>query len=358
MSATSEDKLLAFLDDICQGHRSLQDCIAEAPDLRDDLLALSPLLDLATDYSASAPIDDDTRLRLRSQLRAAITSNGHNPEASKDVLRELGHKPWLTGVFAWPLDRLSTIGQLAVGHAAWLPAITAGVGAAVAGGAVVYAAQTAGPESPLYPVRQVVQTVSETFVPASSPVATPQPTATLQATSTATPGIVTAAGRSAILRTDEGRERERDTGLGRSALASAAPKPGSEAQGRGLGAGGEQREPTSPGAVVQGATHASGDRGRSPSPSASPSSGSPSASSGDGGRGPGSPSPSASSRDGGSTSPSPSPSIVASTILRSSSSPSPSPSGSSGSGSSRWIRLVRWIWFQLRCLGLQLIWQF
>ena len=302
MTPASDDLLLSCLDDVCAGRRTVEHCAAEHPDLRPDLLALSPMLATARHHQDRPPMGEEARLRVRAGLRAAMGVNGHHPAEGKNVLRDVGRKPWLGALFAWPLDRLAFVAAVAGGHAGLLPAIGAGVGAALASGAVVYASQTAPPASPLYPVREAVHAVTQTWAPAPTPTPsraaspTPMPTAQVAASPTAVIRRVDA--RHAVVTPDAPGMREREAegpgpqetppGLARQ-QANASPRARGEEER-------ELRLASAAPTVATGGRQGSNshDGGGTPSPSASSTSGH-GGGSHDGG---GSPSPSASSSSG------------------------------------------------------------
>jgi len=364
MTPAPNDLLLTCLDDIRAGRLTLDECASQHPELRQDILALATLVGAGQDYSALEDIDDGTRARVRAGLRAAMGVNGHHPAQSARLGRELGRKPWLGAIFAWPLDRIAAVAGVATAHGGLLPAIGAGIGAALAGGAVVYAAQTAGPESALYPVRQAVHTITETLAPAeptpppATPTAVPTATATVVVVPTAARGedaLPRATGGSRAAGEDDSaekreldREHERAAGL--------ENPPGSERRPAGIGAersegraaAGEAREGNRQGPSAASSAAGTQRDGGGPFPGPATGGGSDGgrtaaatsslSGSHDGGGAPG-PSPSTSGRDGGS-SPSPSassgsheggsPSPIPSTSGRDGGS-SPSPSASSGS---------------------------
>ncbi|GEM_PF-4488164 len=307
-----EHPLLDALDDVRAGRRTVDQCLAEHPELGPDLRSLMSLLEAAWDYDAASSIQPQTAVAVRQRLRAAIASNGHRPAENAAVSDQLRRRGWLSALLAAPiqqLTRLPWVGEsLAAAHG-WLPAVGAGVGAALAGGAVVYAAHSAPPESPLYAVRQALQAVTETLAPQPTPPAT----ATSSPSATATVQVVV--GASASARTG--------------AAGRVAPKPPAAREP------GAQRDPAALSSAKPSAPASTGPSGRAPaqpapsqtaraaSPSAAPSS-----------------APSGTRQVSGNVAPSapasssPSPSAGSNGGRGSSSSPSPSPSPSSSSGSS------------------------
>jgi hypothetical protein len=156
MARASSDVIVACLDDIRAGHRTLEQCVRDHPEAAAELRELASVA-MAVQPDESLHLDESSRLRGRAQLLAAISHNGHH--AAEDR-RMFG----VRGVVGLPPR--------------WLGAIGAAVGALAAGGAVVYAAQGAPPDSPLYPVQQAVQVVAAVVAPATpTPSPTPSPTA-------------------------------------------------------------------------------------------------------------------------------------------------------------------------------------
>ncbi|HEX6512188.1 MAG TPA: hypothetical protein VF157_07820 [Chloroflexota bacterium] len=138
---TSPGLIVACLDDIRAGSRTLEQCQAEHPREADELRQLARIA-TGIRLDDTPHLDETALARGRAQLLAAISSNGHRPTEAGDVLKEaLSYRPrWLTG-------------------------LGAGLAALAAGGAVVYASQGAPTDSPLYPVRQAVQVVWQAVVP-------------------------------------------------------------------------------------------------------------------------------------------------------------------------------------------------
>ncbi len=172
MAGVSTDTLLACLDDIRARRRTLEQCVAAHPDAANELRALAGMVDVLR-LDGTPHISPDARQHGRAQLLAAIQGNGHQPKEDRAVLAG-----WLD------LRRR------------WMAALGAGLAALTAGGAVVYAAQGAPPDSPLYPVRSVVQVVSDA-------VALPSPTPTFTATTlpTAMPTVAATSNAGAIVST-------------------------------------------------------------------------------------------------------------------------------------------------------------
>ncbi len=146
MARISPDVVLACLDDIRSGRRSLERCLAEHPEAAGELRPLAGVVSEIRVDAAAMP--ETARLRGRAQLLAAISSNGHRPAEEASVLAQMRRAFWLPR---------------------WAAAVGAGLSALAAGGAVVYASQGASPDSPLYPVRAAVQAVSQAIVPAPPP---------------------------------------------------------------------------------------------------------------------------------------------------------------------------------------------
>jgi hypothetical protein len=151
IARASSDVVIACLDDVRAGRRTAAQCLAEHPEAAAELRKLLAVA-TAVHLRETPHLDDAAKLRGRAQLLAAIGSNGHH--AAEDR-RMFGWRP-----------------ILALGPR-WLAAFGAALGAVVAGGAVVYAAQGAPPDSPLYPVQQAVQVVAQVVNP---PTPTPSPT--------------------------------------------------------------------------------------------------------------------------------------------------------------------------------------
>ena len=155
MARASSEVVVACLDDIRSGRRTLEQCVREHPAAAAELRDLASVA-LAIRIDESLQLDDAARLRGRAQLLAAIARNGHH--ATEDR-RMFG----VRAVVGLPPR--------------WLAAMGAALGALIAGGAVVYAAQGAPPDSPLYPVQQAVQVVAQAVIPATpTPSPTPSPT--------------------------------------------------------------------------------------------------------------------------------------------------------------------------------------
>src|SRR6185312_1567778 len=99
------------------------------------------------------------RQRGRAQLLAAIGSNGRHAGEEAGLLGGAAAGAGAAHRAGGP--RLGGLAALLGPRPRWLAALGAGLGAVVAGGAVVYAAQGAPPDSPLYPVQQAVQVVAQ-----------------------------------------------------------------------------------------------------------------------------------------------------------------------------------------------------
>jgi hypothetical protein len=137
MARVSSDVILACLDDIRAGRRTLDECVAQHPEAAAELRELAGVA-MAIRIDDAPAMDEAARLRGRAELLAAITSNGHQPAENRALLaRALAWRP------------------------RWLAALGAGLSALAAGGAVAYAAYGAPPDSPLYPVRQAVEVVAQ-----------------------------------------------------------------------------------------------------------------------------------------------------------------------------------------------------
>jgi|GEM_PF-6050881 hypothetical protein len=142
MARVPSDVILACLDDIRAGRRTLDECVAQHPEAAAELRELAGVA-MAIRIDDAPAMDEAARLRGRAQLLATITSNGHRPAENRAVLaRALAWRP------------------------RWLAALGAGLSALAAGGAVAYAAQGAPPDSPLYPIRQAVEVVAQAVRPA------------------------------------------------------------------------------------------------------------------------------------------------------------------------------------------------
>src|SRR5579883_925455 len=155
MRRGSTDLVLLCLDDIRTGRRTLAACVEQYPELAAELRSLAPV---ASELRApeTPALDPAAKGRVRNQLLAAISSNGHHPAEDRHMLASLRPLWW---------------------RPRWLVAIGGAVAALAAGGAVVYAAQGAPPQSPLYPVRTAVQVVAHAVTPPQpTPTAVPSPT--------------------------------------------------------------------------------------------------------------------------------------------------------------------------------------
>jgi hypothetical protein len=184
MTQASLDLLIDCLEDIRAGRRTVESCAAAHPEIASDLAALAPLaLPLRP---IPWQLGADTKARARAGMMAAIAHNGHG-HADKAALAAFGvgrPKP-LAAVLGLPMRGLEVLRGLAPAAVAahpWVGAVTGAVGAALAGGAVVYAAQGAPPDSVLFPVHRAVQAVSQAVgvpVATATPSPEPSPTATV-----------------------------------------------------------------------------------------------------------------------------------------------------------------------------------
>jgi hypothetical protein len=132
--------------------------------------------------SGIMPLDDASSELLQLLPVAAgigLDESVRMPAASLSA----GHAQLLAALAALPRERLG------LALPAWLrtPALAGGLAAALSGGAIAYAAQGAPPDSPLYPVQQAVQAVTQSLplLPPPAPTAIPSPTATAMPASVA-----------------------------------------------------------------------------------------------------------------------------------------------------------------------------
>ena len=135
MARVDSDLILGCLDDIRAGSRSLEDCIAQHPEAAAELTGLASVI-TAIRIEDAPSLQEAARLRGRNQLLAVISSNGHRPAEDRNVLAE---------ALAWP----ARVRDAFTLRPRWLAGLGAGLSALAAGGAVVYAAQGAPPDSPL-----------------------------------------------------------------------------------------------------------------------------------------------------------------------------------------------------------------
>ena len=175
MARVDSDLILGCLDDIRAGRRLVEEFMAQHPQAATELRALASLV-TAIRIEDAPSLQEAGRLRGRNQLLAVISSNGHRPAEDRNVLAE---------ALAWPA-RVCAAFTL---RPRWLAGLGAGLSALVAGGAVVYAAQGAPPDSPLYPVREAVQVVSQAVLPAppSQAPSAPKAELTLEGSAAARP---------------------------------------------------------------------------------------------------------------------------------------------------------------------------
>lgn len=160
------DTLLSCLDDIRDGRRSLDECVAAHPESGGELRQLVGITERLR-LDGMPRLDPAAKLHGRNQLLAAISSNGHRHAEDRAVLTAA--HGWREGLW-----------RRVAGKPRWLGALGGGLAALAAGSAVVYASQGAAPASPLYPVHEAVHAVTQAFVP-------PQPTATSEVSPMAVP---------------------------------------------------------------------------------------------------------------------------------------------------------------------------